>query len=134
MVETLDVPEDDAITREQYYKAAGMAAPNGNGATGRCGACGKPLVGPRSKRWCSEACRRAYRNEHAAAPTEAHDLAYPDRDPSGGPGLLTDEKVVGPAFAELVGVIVERWTPTVATLTIETASGLSVRIGRAATQ
>jgi hypothetical protein len=131
MVDKKATPEPDTVTRTEYYEGRGMAVPNGagsNGSTGveldrngtevpvqQCQHCGKPMTGRPNKRWCSPRCREAHRRGQPVKPTPR---SRPS-PPSSAVPLDT--------FAELVGVIVERWP--VDTLTIETA-GLSVRIGR----
>jgi hypothetical protein len=112
------------LTRTQLYEARDAPIPNCSGhdvvATARCQHCGKPLVGaPASKRWCSESCRRQHRREQASPPPLA---SVKSPRPSAAPleGLSELVEMIGCAMHD----------SDVVAVTIETANGLAVTIGR----
>ena len=108
-MENLGVPEE-AITRTEYYAAAGTPEPNGNGPAPsppesldsqpaparRCLRCGVSLEGrPNATKWCSDACRKRgartsthqsplgpapVRHDEAAAPVATPNLEHATGD------------------------------------------------------
>jgi hypothetical protein len=128
-------PENDAITRQQFYELRGEAVPNGSVGTAAepapaderaCARCGKSLAdrGPLTK-WCSSSCRNKARREERAEATEGSTDPYRrarvELDAPDDPSPHTDRFGDDHDLAAVVGVLLDAG----ATITI-TVGGLEV--------